>query len=161
MEPFKSNFIHFLDAVRNAGASTIISATYRPKERACLMHFAWQISHRALRPQGILRFPGVAIEWDHGDDEKSISAATEMCRGYKLKVKPALESQHSLGFAVDLNIGWAGDLSIANQDKSIEKISTIPRTGMNPDLKVVAATYGVIKFNANGEDPPHWSSTGK
>ena len=160
-EPFKSNFIGFLAAVQSAGASTIISATFRPKERAYLMHFAWQIGYKILMPQGIPRFDGVAIEWDHGDDEKSVAAALEMCKGYKLRVMPAIESQHSLGFAVDLNISWAGDLSIAKLDKSIEKISSVPRTGTNPDLAVVAASYGVIKFNAGGVDPPHWSANGR
>jgi hypothetical protein len=40
------------------------------------------------------------------------------------------------------------------------QIASLPRTGMNPDLKTVGASYGVIKFVGGASDMPHWSADG-
>lgn len=40
------------------------------------------------------------------------------------------------------------------------KIATLPRSGLNPALHKVGATYGVIKYNRCGRDDPHLSDTG-
>lgn len=156
-DPFRTNFRNFLAAIHKAGASTIIAATFRPRERAYLMHFCWEIAHKVRKPQGVPSFPGVAIDWDHGDDDASVKAAEAMVKGYKLKVAPALSSQHTLGLAVDLNITWQDNLSVLKMDKTSTIISSIPKTGMNTELWGVGLSYGVEK---RASDPPHWSSNG-
>ena len=40
---FAAKVSNFVDAMRAAGAAVRISATFRPKERAYLMHWAWEI----------------------------------------------------------------------------------------------------------------------
>jgi len=42
-----------------------------------------------------------------------------------------------------MSITWSGTLNIANKDGSTTPINTMPRTGMNLQLKAVGLTYGV------------------
>ena len=56
-------------------------------------------------------------------------------------------------------ISWTGNLKVKNKDGTEKIITTAPRTGMNADLIIVGATYGVTKFLYAGDDP-HWSTTG-
>lgn len=162
-DPFKANFKAFHSALIAAGASVSIAATYRPKERAYLMHHCWMIKNKYLDPHAIARFPGVPIRWDHETDQESTDAAEKMCRTYHintLKIPPALKSRHTEGYAVDMNISWVGNLTIETFDKKKKIISDSPFTGMNSSLKVVGAGYGVVKFLGGSDDPPHWSIDG-
>ena len=69
----------------------------------------------------------------------------------------SLTSLHIKGEAVDMTIGWAGTLSIADAAGQVHAIGG-PRSGeSNANLHAVGATYGVKKLLS---DPPHWSSTG-
>jgi hypothetical protein len=43
---------------------------------------------------------------------------------------------------------------------NIVHITTLPRSGLNLELRRVAETYGVIKYNRAGRDDPHWSDNG-
>jgi hypothetical protein len=47
---FGANVSKFLAALAAAGASVAINATYRPKERAYLMHYAFRIARQGLSP---------------------------------------------------------------------------------------------------------------
>ena len=49
--PFKDDLKEFLAALSAAGATVEISATYRPKERAFLMHYAFAIARKGLNPR--------------------------------------------------------------------------------------------------------------
>jgi len=161
-DPFKSNFIEFYTAMAIAGASLNISSTYRPKERAYLMRYSYEIKHGLCLPKKVPEMSGVAIEWDHGNDIKSIAAAADMTKGFNidgLATTPSDKSLHISGLAVDLQITWKGDLSIMKKDGSIEKITSLPRDRMNKDLHKVGAGYGVLKFHDGYKDKPHWSST--
>ena len=161
--PFKESLTSFVAAIEAAGASVSIAATYRPVERAYLMHWSWKIANASANPTSIPARAGVAINWDHGDAAASTTAAQAMVDGYgmqNLTVAPALNSKHIAGLAVDMNIGWSGALSIANAAGTLVAISTTPRSGMNSDLHEVGASFGVIKYNGGGIDRPHWSDTG-
>jgi hypothetical protein len=167
-EPFQSKLASFVTALKDAGAMVKISATLRPPERAYMMHWCWLIAKGKADPQKIPSMEGVHIKWGHEDDgkyskEKSISAAKDMLNGFgmqKLGTAPALDSKHTRGLAVDMNVTWVGTLTIKDaNDKSII-IKTKPTDGMNKELHAVSATYGVIKYNAGGIDKPHWSDTG-
>jgi hypothetical protein len=80
-----------------------------------------------------------------------------MVASYGIVYAPALNSLHALGQAIDMDISWSGDLTIANADGSTAVVTSSPQSGHNPDLHQVGATYGVIKLLS---DPPHWSLTG-
>ena len=155
----------FVDALRNAGATVNISATYRPPERAYLMHWSWRIVHDQFDPQRIPPANGVAIDWVHTDAAgvpdlaRSRSGAREMVIGYRLVTKPALASRHTERRAVDMTIAWGGELQIRDADGAVRTIIGGPRNGTHPQLRTCGATYGVMK-DVFGNDPPHWSDDG-
>lgn len=164
VEPFKAGLTSFKAALDAAGATVDISATFRPLERAYLMHWSWMIVKKSgTDPKRIPGMEGVNIEWDHGDNKKSTQAAQNMVDGYTMQNllrPPALNTRHSEGKAVDMSITWTGDLAIKNKDGATTKITSDPKTGMNADLKTVGATYGVMKFVGGDADKPHWSTDG-
>jgi len=161
--PFKAALTSFIAALHAAGATVNVAATYRPVERAYLMHWSWEIVNADVDPKTIPSMAGVNINWDHGDNAKSVQAAQAMINGFgmqNLNVSPALASKHIDREAVDMSISWTGDLAIKNADGTSTTIKSDPKTGMNADLKTVGATYGVMKFVGGDHDKPHWSSNG-
>jgi hypothetical protein len=105
----------------------------------------------------------VDIQWVYvdrnGNPDRAASraAAAAMVQGYDIVFRPALASRHTEGKAIDMDISWQGDLSIAGADGKTVVIKTPPRTGGNAQLQIVGAGYGVNKL---ATDPPHWSSDG-
>lgn len=169
VQPFRDYTSAFIDALKRAGAVVTISATFRPLERAYLMRWAWAIAKDGQDPRTVPAMEGVNIQWDHRDDDgnylsaPSINAAKAMTLAYGidgLGVAPALMSRHTAHCAVDMSIHWKGPLVIQSAEGSTVRILGEPRTGMNTELHMVGATYGVIKFNRRGNDRPHWSDTG-
>ena len=163
------NFAHalkgFVDAMRHAGAQVEITATFRPPERAYLMHYAWRIAHEGLHPQDVPPKAGVEIDWVHRDAagapdlKRSRNAALDMVASFGLVTRAALQSRHTDGCAVDMTIGWNGELRIPDADGSVRTIIDGPRNGTHPQLVACGATYGVIKARF-ANDPPHWSDNG-
>ncbi|HRH16912.1 MAG TPA: hypothetical protein PKV17_07265 [Aquabacterium sp.] len=167
--PFDGNLQAFIDAMKSAGAAVTIAATLRPPERAYLMHWCYRIANEDHDPRTIPAKAGVNIKWDHRtgdgsyDADNSKRAARAMRDAYgmqNLQTRPALNSRHTIGLAVDMSISWSGDLTIVNADGASTTINTTPRTGMNTQLKDVGATYRVIKYVGGAADKPHWSDNG-
>ena len=161
--PFKTGLASFKAALDAAGVTVSIAATYRPAERAYLMHWSWEIVNSDADPKTIPSKSGVNINWDHGENTKSVQAAQAMVNGFGMKnldVSPALASKHIDREAVDMSISWTGDLAIKNADGTTTNIKSDPKTGMNAELKKVGATYGVMKYVGGDADKPHWSSNG-
>ena len=95
-----------------------IAATWRPSERAWLMHWAWKIAHSEAPIVPPYR-ADIPIEWTE-------AGALAMCVKYGLKYEPSLTSRHIEGRAIDMSIhGWTGTLA---------------------DLYKLGAHYGVIKL---------------
>jgi hypothetical protein len=69
IEPFQTNVRSFKSAIEAAGASVRISATYRPVERAYMMHWSYLIAKGTKKAKDIPALSGVNIEWDHGDEK--------------------------------------------------------------------------------------------
>ena len=169
IDPFRGHVSDFIAALNAAGASVKVSATLRPPQRAHLMHFCWSIVKGLADPRTVPSRSDVDIAWAHVDAhgaydrDASLAAAQAMVNAYgmqNLKVAPALESRHIDGLAVDMTIGWTGTLQIKIRNGTTVQVAGEPRSGMNPDLRVVGATYGVIKFVGGDTDPPHWSDNG-
>jgi hypothetical protein len=161
---FKTGVKDFVAALKQAGASVSIAATYRPPERAYLMHWSWMIANGKAEPTNIPAKNGVDTNWNHGNDKASKDAATAMVSGYGmsgLKVAPALESRHTERKAIDMTIGWEKGLIIQGKDGKEVTIKTEPRSGMNTDLHTVGAGYSVTKFWKGDADKPHWSTDGR
>jgi len=167
--PFRDNLRAFIAAMDAAGASVNIAATLRPPQRAYLMHWCWCIVKQKADPRTIPPLDGVPIAWAHVDAQgnhdaaASLAGAQDMVEAYgmqALNVAPALQSNHISGTAVDMAISWNDNLTILRRDGASVTITSQPRTGMNPDLKMVGATYGVLKFVGGASDMPHWSADG-
>ena len=169
---FQANVNGFINAIKeknedgtpiNSGVNVDILATYRPPERAFLMHWSWCIVKEHYDANKVPKMDGVDICWWHGDQTKSEEAAQEMVDGYtinKLKVAPALNSRHTSHQAIDMSITWSGDLNIKNYDGTPIKITKAPRNSTNPDLIKIGKTYGVIHFLTPENDVNHWSTDG-
>jgi D-alanyl-D-alanine dipeptidase len=161
--PFRENVSAFLAALQAAGANVKISATYRPAERAFLMHYAYRIAREGFDPRNVPARQGIDIDWVHRkannqvDLAASKNAAEDMVQAYGIVYRPALNSQHTARRAIDMTISWSGTLSIANARGTVVDIAGSPRSGQNSQLIAVGKTYGVVKLVS---DPPHWSQDG-
>ena len=153
----------FIAAMKTAGAAVKVSSTYRPAERAYLMHYAYRIARAGLDPRDVPPMDGVNICWVQRDVQgnpdlvASKKAAADMVVAYNMAYAAALDSRHTERRAIDLTISWQGDLDIVDGNGRMVGIKSEPRTGNNRELHAVGATYGVIKLVV---DPPHWSDDG-
>ncbi len=150
-EPFQSNVASFFNAISVAGGATRVSATYRPPERAYLMHYASSLSRGTVSAESIPAMTGVNIEWVHPTATESKTAASAMADAYGIVYPPALVSNHSRRTAIDVTItGMIGRVILdgAGTRVTINSLS---------DLNAVGVSYGVIKLVS---DPPHWSEDG-
>jgi len=162
IDPFKSDLQRFLDMLDAAGASVEISATYRPPERAYLMHYACQVAgytdkggvFHQIAPADVPPMAGVDIDWTCGGNmAKALNGAHAMVVGYRIAYPAALVSRHTQRRAVDMTIKWWTKLTFLKA--SGEQVTLAPNDvhGLVP----VGASYGVIKL---ATDPPHWSDDG-
>ena len=163
VQPFQGNLRRFLTALQIAGVRVAIADTLRPPQRAYLMHFAFRIAREGLDPATVPQMDGVDIQWLHVDSTGSAdltaskTAAEQMVKGFNIVFRPALSSRHTEGNAVDMNIGWENNVTVADGNGSMIAIASLPRTGGNSDMQRIGASYGVHKLSS---DPPHWSSDG-
>lgn len=155
---FQTNMQNFYQALLAARANVTISATYRPPERAYLMHWAYRIAREHYNPRQVPAKAGVNIRWWHGNLAASQQAAEAMVQGYNIAFRPALQSNHTRGTAIDMTISWHGALSIQEASGRLQIISNGPQNGTNISLHTVGRTYGVIKHPT---DRPHWSHNGR
>jgi len=151
IEPFRSNVNAFFGAIYAAGGATTISATYRPAERAYLMHYAASLANGAIAAASIPPMAGVNIEWVHPTENLSVAAAAAMAAGYNIVHPPALVSNHTRRTAIDVTIRNIVGHTIIDATAATVAISRLS------DLNPVGASFGVIKLVG---DPPHWSHDG-
>jgi hypothetical protein len=143
----------FIHALKDAGARVDVSATYRPVERAFLMHWAWKIAKREVLPVGIPAMDGVDIDWSHGGNlDAARAGAREMVDGYGIAYEPALVSRHTQRLAIDMTIRWKGVIHVKDA-RWVTHACT-----KQEDLWPIGASFKVIKL---ASDPPHWSDDGR
>lgn len=144
-EPFRTGCQRFIAALREAGATVSITATVRPRERAYLMHWAWQIARNQMDPREVPVMPGVDIAWVHMDAAgvpdlvASRGAARTMVERYSTVTLPALESRHTQRRAIDMSIRWAGALTIATANGGTETITGPQNASIRPCTRSGAA----------------------
>jgi hypothetical protein len=160
---FKPSVEAFLAALAAAGASVRIAATYRPPERAYLMHHAWNIAKLGMSPQSVPPMLGVNIQWAHKDAGGRVDlaasrrGATEMVEKYGMAHRAALRSRHTERRAIDMGITWTGTLNVKTANGQTVAVGA-PRNGNdNRELHAIGRSYGVIKLVS---DPRHWSDDG-
>jgi hypothetical protein len=148
----------FISAMQRGGATVSIAATYRPPERAYLMHWCCMIGGSGQDPAAVPPMAGVDIDWSCGHNPaQAKSAAQAMMAKYDIQFPAALVSRHTQRRAVDMTIAWSGTLNITDFDGAAHAIASSPKNGSNPDLIAVGKGFGVIKLVS---DPPHWSDDG-
>lgn len=150
-EGFRANVERFLEALDDAKAVVEISATYRPPERAYLMHYSYKIANGWLRPAKVPPMAGVEIDWVHDTYKQSRAAAVAMVNRYKTVHQPSLKSRHMERAAIDMTIWKIVGKTITNGKGRKVKISALS------DLYPVGRSFGVIKLVT---DAPHWSDNG-
>ena len=155
---FRDDVRAFISQMQDGGASVTISATFRPPQRAYLMHWCWLIAREGADPASVPPMAGVAIDWTHDANDSAARAAAEaMVLGYAIRFEPSLTSRHTERRAIDMTVAWQGALTLTDFNGQRRVIASTPRDGTNPDLAAVGKTFGVIKLAA---DPPHWSDDG-
>ena len=154
---FKTKVSQFIAALEASGVKVRKSATYRPKERAYLMHYCCKVESGAIAADKVPPMEGVNIEWAHRDangnlDVKASKAAAKAMKdAYVIRFPAALNSRHSQRRAIDMTItGYAGKNVKDADGKTVELED-------EDDLYDLGKTYGVIKLRS---DPPHWSDDG-
>jgi len=154
---FKAKVSTFIDALEASGAKVRKSATYRPKERAYLMHYCCKIESGAIAADKVPPMDGVNIEWAHRDangtlDTKASKAAAKaMMNAYVIRFPAALNSRHSQRRAIDMTITGYSGKKIKDANGKLIALED------EDDLYDLGKTYGVIKLRS---DPPHWSDDG-
>ncbi|MBV9992619.1 MAG: hypothetical protein JOZ72_15170 [Alphaproteobacteria bacterium] len=155
---FRDRVNAFISAIKRGGATVSVAATYRPPERAYLMHWCCRIASGEQAPTAPVPMAGVDIDWRHGGDLAAArGAASAMMKGYAIKFPAALVSRHTQRRAIDMNIAWKGALRVTDFDGVVHAIDA-PCDHMNPILHEVGRSFGVIKLV---KDPPHWSDDGR
>lgn len=155
--PFRQNAQAFLKAVQDAGATVKINNTLRPPERVHLMYYSYRISAEGLAPEDVPTFPGVNIDWVHYTSDLSLKRAKEMVAAYDIAFRPALRSNHTIGYAVDCEIDWSKPIRVKDGNGNFVQITGPGEGWSDEDLWAVGATYEVYKLPA---DAPHWSIDG-
>lgn len=156
--PFRERVLAFQKAVIDAGAQTIIAATYRPPERAFLMHYSARVSRYDINPRDVPAFPGVDIQWLHYTDAIARQEAAAMVDAYGIGGNPvALRSRHTQRLAIDWNITWENTLQVKDSRGRTIPVGTPQDSSRNTRLFDIGASYGVYKLD---RDPPHWSVDG-
>lgn len=158
--PFQENARAFIAAMEASGAMVKISATYRPPERAYLMHWCCLVAgykdekgiFHQVPPGYVPSMAGVDIDWSCvGNLKAARAAAAEMRNAYGIVYPAALESRHTQRLAIDMTIAVEKPIEVATKDG--DWVLVTQQSG----LWAIGATYGVHKLPS---DPPHWSSDG-
>lgn len=151
-QPFQGSAAKFIQALRDAGASVSVSATYRPPERAHLMHYCSMLASNQIAAADIPAMAGVDIDWSHGGNaEEARAAALAMMQGYGIVFPAALVSRHTQRRAIDMTITFRGAISVKDAQGKMQPAAALT------DLWPIGASYGVHKLQS---DPPHWSDDG-
>lgn len=150
-QAFQQQVTSFFAAISAAGGNTRVSATYRPPERAYLMHYCSKLSRGEIEAEDIPARDGVNINWVHPTKAQSKAAATAMANSYGIVYPPALTSNHTQRTAIDVTITNIVGKNIRDAGGNNVRINALS------DLNAVGATFGVLKLVS---DPPHWSNDG-
>jgi len=160
---FRDSVRAFLSALRQGGVDVAISATFRPPQRAFLMHWCYRIAVNDLDPAQAERRDDVPIDWVHRrpdgtvDRAKSKAAADEMVSGYGLTVLPSLASRHIDARAIDMSVTWTGPRTVNDAQGNSVTLPPMNAAGARAVLDRIGRSYGVMPLPG---DAVHWSDDG-
>jgi len=162
---FRDSVTAFIAALRAAGAKVAISATYRPPERAYLMHWCSMIAGYTKNGQQVIvpataatPMPSVDIDWTHGGDANAAkAAAAAMVKAYNIAFPAVLVSRHTQRRAIDMTITGSGTINAKDVSGAVHAIALTADNSKNAGLIALGKSYKVIKLLS---DAPHWSDDG-
>ena len=147
----------FLSQLSHAGASVSIADTWRPPQRAYLMHWCCMVGGSGQDPHGVPPLQGVNIDWTCGGSiANARTAARAMMAGYAIQFPAALESRHTQRRAIDMTIHVPAGAVIAPSGAAAVTFREAA-DGLDPRVIAIGKSYRVIKLPS---DPPHWSDDG-
>lgn len=147
----------FIGRLTDAGCTVSIADTYRPPQRAYLMHWCCMIGGAGQDPAAVPAMPGVDIDWTCGGDRvKAKAAAQAMMAGYQIKFPAALASRHTQRRAIDMTIKVPAGATILDCDGHPHHFDAAC-LGTDPRVVAIGKTFGVMKL---ANDAPHWSDDG-
>lgn len=154
LEPeFRGRVTRFRDALTKAGVRVTVLASWRPPERAWLMHWAWLIAKKQVAPASVPVHPSLPIQWDLGSLEPSIAASQAMVDGFGARGDTALRSRHTEGRAIDLDIRWQTPALVDAADGAVVTLNQ----GDQDALTRVGRSYGLVR---GATASTHWSDDG-
>jgi len=165
LDTVRPKFLGFIASLQNGSASVSIAATYRPPERAYLMHFCCQIAgyrdrdgaFHQIAPDEAPAMAGVDIDWTHGGDIGAArAAAVAMREAYDIAFPAALISRHTQRRAVDMTIKVLSG-AIIKDAQGVPYAFHGSADGMDARVIAIGKTFGCLKLFS---DPPHWSDDG-
>ena len=154
---FKVKVDKLLAAMDAAHLKVKVHSTRRNKVRAYLMHYSWKVAKGLVVPDKVPAEPGCDVVWDHGNLAASRQGAQQMVDLFGVVYQPSLNSRHIAGLAIDMQIQWAGAVSVRDAQGTAVALGLPCEGATNTNLHKVGASYGVIK---NVADRPHWSDNG-
>lgn len=152
-QPFQGDVQNFIQRILEAKGVVGVAATYRPHERAYLMHWAWEIARNGVDAASVPAVDGVDIIWDH---DNAAAAAEAMVEGYGMAHEAVLESRHTQRLAIDMNI-HIPDGAVVMDAQGKPHVFHGAADGSDSRVVAIGKTFGVIKL---ASDPPHWSTDG-
>jgi hypothetical protein len=176
-QPFQNHVRAFVAAMKAAGIHVGIATTFRPVQRAYMMHWTWLISKENFSAEDVPPFSQdgeepVDVCWvirdSNGipDQKESREAADAAFKAFEIdpenKVPPALLTRHATGQAIDMTTTWTSPtITILNAAKHPVLISSQPQNGLNAALEAIGAGYKVMHYMPAAADKNHWSDNGK
>lgn len=181
-DEFRPSGQSFIAMLKENSIEVEVSSTLRPAERAYLYHYCLEVAAGRVPPDKVEKLATVDIDWDHGDIEKSKTAAKEMADAFGLVGVAAYPSNHSGGNALDMKMNFSGNAKdgkntivykVAQSDKDTvarelkvddEAIIGVSARGKkiadiaNRDLSKAGKDFGAIR--AIAKDIVHWSLDG-
>ena len=166
VDPFKTSAKNFVASLTGGKIEHVITATYRPLQRAYLMHWCCAIAgyrdkvsgaFTQISPDKVPPMKGVDIDWTCGGDLGAArSAAIKMRTDYGIVFPAALESNHTKRLAMDLHVLIREGQSMNDAEG---KAYVFKRDGnaLDPNLVAIGKTFGCLKLLS---DLPHWSVDG-
>lgn len=162
--PFRGDVQNLIQRTLEAGGSVDVVDTWRPAERAYLMHFCCEIAgytlhgvYHQMKPQDVPPMPGVDIDWTHGGDlGAAISAVVAMRDTYGIVFPAALHSNHVKRTAVDMKVHIPKGATMINAQGTPFVFDHVADQ-TDPLFVRIAASYGVLHLAG---DAVHFSIDG-
>lgn len=162
--PFRGDVQNLLQRLIEGRASVDVEATWRPEERAWLMHYACWVAGFTkdgqffqMESSEVPAHSNIDIDWTCGGDRSTaIEAAKQMVAAYGIVFPASLTSNHIKRLAIDWKVRIANGATIRDaQGHPFSFSGAADQTDKR--FHAIARTFGVLPLVT---DPVHFSIDG-